>query len=420
MILAANGASSEVLSLDEAVRAGLNNHERIKSNEIMEKKSEFDLKKARADRLFTIFGDYSYTRLQDAPVMKQGGVSIPTGEQDNYSWGVRLVQPVFSGFEFESKENIACVDVERAKLTTERSRLDIAWRVKRGYNDLYLSGKTLRVAELTVRSLKAYKKDAVTFYGSGLVPYNDLLKAEVALAEAVQKEQQDIANLKLARSALNVLIGKKSTDELEIEPLADPMDCFKTMDELKSTSMTQRPEIKLIEASIESLGYLKKIRQASCYPNVCLVAGYEQNGEDYRAEENDHVRSHNASISIQANWILFDFKKRRSAINSVEYQRRSEREILQDLKESIALEVERAFRNLRVAENNIETAGKGVVQAKENWRITTVQYKEQSTTSTEVLNSRTDLTAAETGYFRALHNYWSAMADLERSIGKVL
>ena len=84
----------------------------------------------------------------------------------------------------------------------------------------------------------------------------------------------------------------------------------------------------------------------------------------------------------------------------------------------IQLEVKKAFSDLQVSDKNIITSQKSLTQAKENWRITDLQYKEQIATSTDVLDARTELTQAESNYISALYGYMVALADLERAIGK--
>jgi len=69
--------------------------------------------------------------------------------------------------------------------------------------------------------------------------------------------------------------------------------------------------------------------------------------------------------------------------------------------------------------NHIQTAQKSLVQAKENWRITNLQYQQQMTTSTEVLDARTFLTQAETNYYGALYGYMISLAELERAVGEI-
>ena len=74
--------------------------------------------------------------------------------------------------------------------------------------------------------------------------------------------------------------------------------------------------------------------------------------------------------------------------------------------------------NLPVSRKNIRTAEESLGQAKENYRITNLQYQQQITTSTEVLDARTFLSQAETNYYGALYGYMISEAELERAVGR--
>ena len=84
----------------------------------------------------------------------------------------------------------------------------------------------------------------------------------------------------------------------------------------------------------------------------------------------------------------------------------------------IQLEVKKAFSDLQVSDKNIITSQESLTQAKENWRITDLQYKEQIATSSDVLDARTELTQAESDYYGALYSYLVSIAELERAVGK--
>jgi outer membrane protein TolC len=73
---------------------------------------------------------------------------------------------------------------------------------------------------------------------------------------------------------------------------------------------------------------------------------------------------------------------------------------------------------VQVAEENIQTAQKALEQATENLRITRLQYQQQVTTVTEVLDARTYLTQAEANYYAARYGWHMALAELERSLGR--
>ncbi|HOJ13589.1 MAG TPA: TolC family protein, partial [Deltaproteobacteria bacterium] len=68
----------------------------------------------------------------------------------------------------------------------------------------------------------------------------------------------------------------------------------------------------------------------------------------------------------------------------------------------------------------IASAREALEQARENYRITNLQYRQQITSSTEVLDARTYLSQAQMNYYGALYGYLSAIARLERASGVTL
>jgi len=105
-------------------------------------------------------------------------------------------------------------------------------------------------------------------------------------------------------------------------------------------------------------------------------------------------------------------------VRKASHQRAALKEKIQGVTDSILLEVRDTFQKLKVAETNIHTAREALVQAKENFRITNLQYREGVTTSTEVLDARTFLTQAEVNLNKALYGYRIAEAKLKRAVGE--
>lgn len=75
-----------------------------------------------------------------------------------------------------------------------------------------------------------------------------------------------------------------------------------------------------------------------------------------------------------------------------------------------------AVLDLDVAQKNIRTAGTALDQAKENYRITDWQYRQQVVNSSEVLDARADLTEAEKNRYGAVYGYLTALARLDRAV----
>lgn len=108
---------------------------------------------------------------------------IPVEDKTNFSWDVTAVQPLFTGFAIASQCGIA-KDIEISRLNIELATTNTAYQAKNTFISRLLTEKLVKVSEESVKSLEKHENDAGKFYAQGMIPYSDLLKAQVGLASA--------------------------------------------------------------------------------------------------------------------------------------------------------------------------------------------------------------------------------------------
>ena len=99
-------------------------------------------------------------------------------------------------------------------------------------------------------------------------------------------------------------------------------------------------------------------------------------------------------------------------------ERRALEQTLEKIRDDIRLQVVQARLDLDVAQGNIDTARTALNQAQEHWRITDRLYRQQLTTTTEVLDARSYLDRARSAFYEAQYGYGSSLALLEWAMGK--
>ena len=90
---------------------------------------------------------------------------------------------------------------------------------------------------------------------------------------------------------------------------------------------------------------------------------------------------------------------------------------LENIRDQIALELKNAWLLLKEAEEQISVTRQAVVQAEENYRISSERYREQVATATDVIDAQTLLTRANSDATLALSNYQTQLARLKRAMG---
>ncbi|BBO72119.1 transporter [Desulfosarcina alkanivorans] len=417
MMTWAGSAAAEVLSIDQAVREALGNSPLIRQEAADRQAAHYAEKEARAAFFPSLTTAYSYRNLADAPFVNINGNQVTTNSRAQHHWEVSLTQPLFSGFAISARHRLAQLGLETRELEMQQTRLAVVLRVKQGCFSLLMAGKKLDVAHSNMSALAAHEADARMFHENGLVPLNDLLKAGVARAEAVQQVHRAVAGVTDARATLSLAMGRPYdssiaiTDRTTVAPLESDLDAQVKL------ALEKRPEVYALIQSIRSKEEALRLTRSDYYPRIDLTGRYQQDGDDPGAGNNDYSNQYNASIGIQAQWVLFEAGKTRAGSARIRAERHAAQQALRKMKDDVRLQVIRARLDLEVAAQNIDTARQALEQAREHWRITEALYRQQMTTSTEVLDARNYLNRAENTYYESRYSHGTALAQLQWAVG---
>ncbi len=415
--LAGEQGPGQPFTLSEALQTAYNHNPTLLEADKTYKSQLAAVRSAWADFFFTATARYSYTNLQDAPFQKFNGTAIQVGDHDLHHWDVTITQPLFTGFAITSRYRMAEISARVKKLQKEQTLLDISQTVKTAWFGSLLAQKIERVAGDTVTALTAHEQDAEGFYQHGIIPHNDLLKSKVALANAVQERERARANTKIALAGLFTVIGIDPNSEKTLEDIETITPQPYDLPSLTDKAIRNRPVLASYRLGLKNLDQAIRLARSTDYPEVSLSGEYEQNGNDIGARTNTYSNQHNTAILLTAKWDFFQWGKTGAEVLKQQLAKQALQEKMKGMEDRIRLETKSAYLDLNVAANNIGTAREGLKQAEENARITNLQYKNQVTTSTEVLDSRTFLSQAEVNYYHALYGYKVALANLDRAVG---
>ncbi len=409
-----------VLTLEQALDMALKNNSAIKEAMQRVEAAAEQRKAAGADLLPKLSASYSYTNLKDQPYAVVGGSRLPMSSDEIYKWNVAAVQPLFTGFALSTRYEMARYGVDLTRTSRDLARMDVAYRVRDAYYTSLLARRYREVADEAVENLRSHVKDAETFYDQGIIPYNDLLKSKVALAAAMQNRERALANEESAVSSLNMLLGLSLDTRTRLaDILEEGSGPELSLDTLSAEALESRPELKAMRTALINADNAVRLARSVYYPTVSLVGAYERVGDNPKADDNDYGNDHNASVGIEARWQFFEWGKTRAEVNRAIFEKYALEEQKRGLEDAVRLDVKNAFLDVGVARANIATAREALDQARENYRITNLQYQQQVTTSTEVLDARTALSQAETSYYGSLYGYLRAIARLDRALGRM-
>lgn len=289
---------------------------------------------------------------------------------------------------------------------------EVFLQVVEAYFGVLEAGKILSAAEEEVIQRTDHLRIASNLYEQGVVTRNDLLQAEVRLADSRQKQLAAVNLLENRWLTLNFLTGRPLDSRAELDE-KNPASSLPSPQGAEETAFANRPEIAALSLAVDAGEAGVTEARTGFFPEL-----YAKAGIDY--VENSKVREQTiyaASVGLRVN--LFDgyatTSRRRQAVEGMMKQRDS----LRLAKEQIRLELRTALNDARVAAARIASVEQAIRQGEENLRINRDRYQEQVGTATDVIDAQTLLTQIRTDYYRATFDFEVAVARTRKAMGEL-
>ncbi len=409
-------AHAEVLTLPQGLRLAAENNRSIKITRQQENISEADTLIARSPLLPSVNASASQTFMAYQPKAIFGQQTVPTSDRSFFSYSVGVQQLLYDFQGTVSRFNASRAILDTKKSDTARVRNLTSLEFSLVYFDLLEADKLVTVAEKEVESVQSHLGDAKNLFEGGVITKNDLLQAEVRLSDARQKLLNARNNRAVNASRLNTVLSRPLNTGVEVS------DAFGTSagliiperEKAWEAAMEQRPELRIVDETMKSLGFEETSRRAEYYPRFFAGASYDYTQNEFM------LRQGNATLLLGMTVNLFSGGSTKAEILKIGHQKGQLQEQRSRLVDEIRLEVEKNILDFRNASERTKVTKDAVGQAEENLRINRVRYEEGVGTATEVLDAVTLLTVAETNFYRSLYDLRRAESSVLYSMGKDL
>ena len=283
-----------------------------------------------------------------------------------------------------------------------------------GYYTLIMNRNLVDVAQQAVKDYQGHVTNVDAQYNVGLVASSDVLAAKTNLADSETNlvKAQNTANL--AEASLNQVIAypvQTSITTAERDLQYKPYNV--TLEQAKAYAMLHRSVlVKSAMAVKEAEAALRKAK-FGYLPTVGVEAG-----RGY-ADPDGYFGTSNKSwhIGAKASWSLWDGGATQNKVKVASDTLEKAKEANLAAVDSVLLSVQKAYLNLRSAEQTIQSTQTAVAQGQESFRIATLRYRAGVGTNLDVLDAETKLTTARNNYVQALYNYNISIAALEQLTG---
>jgi len=402
-------AGAETLTLQECLRraAASNNELRVSSYD--EKVAAEGIGIARSGYLPHLNFQGGYTVQQDAQSIEFQGRTIKMQQSDFGFFSVAAEQTIYDFGRTSSRYDRSRALRDAAALSHGAREKDVFLQVVEAYYGIMEYDKLLRSADEEVIQMTDHLRVAKSLYQQGVVTRNDLLQAEVQLANSKQRRLMESNRVANGWLFLNYLTGRPAAYRAGLEDTATGSQT----DEGGVLSPEKRLEIQAIRKGLAADEMTVKETKSFYYPEL-----FARLGVDY--VQNSAVKEQAilyATVGLRVN--LFDGLATTSRYRQAVQSRAQNEERLRMTEARIRLEYDSAVNDARTAAERIVTTEKSVERGEENLRINKDRYQEHVGTATDVIDAQTLLTRTRTDYYRAVFDYQVALARIKKAKGEL-
>ncbi|HRP03941.1 MAG TPA: TolC family protein [Opitutaceae bacterium] len=347
-----------------------------------------------------------------------------TFPQDDSAWNIQIQarQAIYAGGGIDASVASSKLVREAAILELRGVINDALLTVRTRFYDVLLARESIKVREQSVALLQEQLQNAKNRFEAGASSSFEVLRAEVALANAQPALIQARNAFRLAIEELRQALGFANTEGDNLKKVPEFVGELKaepTSFDLKSSleaARGNRPELARLSKLEEAREQGVRVARSSYLPSVDAVAGYQWRKTGLSDRFRDAADGW--LVGVQSQWNVFDGRatagrvaQARSLLAQAQLTR-GETEL------SIEVEVRRALSSLQEAWELAEASRKVVDQAAEALRLANVRQSAGTATQLDVLTSQVDLTQARNNQLQANYNYLVALAFMRKAMGQ--
>ena len=350
-----------------------------------------------------------------------GGVvtfSNSSQAERSYTVAVQATQVLFAGGRVISQ--IRAADFSRdSSYYAFRNVIDqVISTVRQQFYQVLLNFALIGVQDESVKLLQSQLQDQQNRFEAGTVPRFNVLQAQVALSNQypeliAAKNNYRISQLQLAKT-LGLDFDPNRGDGPPLEAVGSLQYQPRNMPLPKAIELAKERRPFLKQSKANMLGDAEQVRvaRAGYFPQVSLTGGSEARSSSF--SDNPRDVSTGYIFGATGSWAIWDWGQTYGRTKQAQAVLREAQITYDDAGRQVELEVQQAYSNLVQGLQLIQSQAKNVEQAEEALRLSSARLSAGAGTQLEVLDSRVQVTRAQSTRLQALYTYNAAVAEFDR------
>jgi len=336
----------------------------------------------------------------------------------SYNVRIQATQVIFAGGRIISQ--IRAADFTRdSSYYAFRNAIDqIVSTVRQQFYLILLDRALVGVQQESIKLLKSQLQDQQNRFDAGTVPRFNVLQAQVALSNQYPlligaQNNYRIAQLQLAKT-LGLDFNPNRGDAAPLEAIGELQYQPRHMLLARAIELAKerRPFLKQQKAIVLSNAEQVRVARSGYFPQISASGGTEARSSAF--SDNPRDVSTGYIFGATGNWAIWDWGLTYGQVKQARALLEESKITLDDAGRQVELEVQQQDSNLKQSAELVKATEQSVGQAEEALRLASARLSAGAGTQLEVLDSRVQVTQAQSNRLQALYNYNAALAEFDR------
>lgn len=386
--LSLSAQEKRVISLEEAVRLGIQNSKNLKIDQAQIEASTANLLEAKNKQLpeLKVSGSYLYLPLEPNVDIKIPGMAGGGPKISNVLYGsANLSVPIYAGGRIKYGIQSAEYLVEASKLNADNDKNAIAYNISQAYNNLFKANEVVKLLKENLTASQKRDESFIKLENNGVIARNDRLKAQLQTSNIELQLMEAQNNYSIANINMDLLLGLPDNTEIEVDSnYIGEDDLGKPDDYYLNLARQNRKDIQALDYQRKAAALGTKAAKAENLPSLAFTGGY------VAADIPKLLTITNAvNVGVGISYNLSNIWKKNSSLmqsKAREQELAANNDLLND---NVTLQVKRDYQNDLYAHKKIDVYQRALEQAEENYRITLNKYNNGLETITNLLDADT-------------------------------
>ena len=407
--------TGKLLTIEDAVLIGLENHPRIKSaNERIGSQAAVLGQQMSAYYPTVTFSN----RYQTSQSSTSGGADEAS---ESFSSQASFNMTLYNFGKREGNVQAARDTLNATKQDYATTTQDIILSIKQAYYVYLGTQEVVRVRRETVRSRELLVRQARGFYEVGTRARIDVARAEANLYTAQADLIAAENNVKIAWVTLRNAMGSPRLPEQPVATDSPEVELSMNLAGARNVAFDSRTELKSFDALRKASDQLIAVARRGHLPDLIFDASY---GRRHVSDQQANGRTLN-TFPLQPTWSvglnfvipIFDGFRTTNRVEETLHNYYNIKFQEEDRRQQIALDVEQSYLRVVELQERINATDSAAKAAKENLDLAQGRYQVGVGSIIEITDAETLYTDAQTTYIRTIYDYKIADAQLARAMG---